>query len=145
MRRGHRIVNRGLVAAALTTLASGACEVQSLPTSPSALTIGITVYEHADYRGRSGHVTSDIKDLKDFEGPCLRSTGGDDPDVYAWNDCISSIRVAPGWRATLYRDDDFHGDRLEVTADIPNLQLAMGRCAKGGFNDCVTSIRIFGP
>ena len=67
------------------------------------------------------------------------------PPKFAWDDCISSIRVAPGWRATLYRNDDFNGDRLEVIGDIPNLQLAMGRCDKFGFNDCVTSIRVVRP
>ena len=127
-------------------LAVAACEdgTKSLPTSPSELATGVTVYEQADYRGQSAHVTQDIKDLKVFEGPCfLRET--DYRDIYTWDDCISSIRLAPGWRATLFRDDDFKGDRLEVTGDISNLQLAAGKCDKGGFNDCVTSIRVFTP
>jgi hypothetical protein len=34
--------------------------------------------------------------------------------------------VAPGWRAILFRDDDFDGDQLQVTADVPNLELAAG-------------------
>ena len=139
-------MTRRIVAVAITIVASGACEnLKSLPTSPSELTTGITIYEHADYRGRSAHVTSDIKDLKDFEGPCFLRSNEYSPDEFAWDDCVSSIRVAPGWRATLFRDDDFDGDRLEVTADIPNLQLVTGRCDKGGFNDCVTSIRVFRP
>jgi hypothetical protein len=124
-----------------------ACQ-KSLPTAPSELTTGITIYQHADYLGESAHVTQDIKDLKDFKGPCERigysGVVGSPVDSHdEWDDCISSIRVSPGWRATVYRDDDFDGDRLEVTGDIPNLQLVSGKCDKGGFNDCVTSIRVF--
>jgi hypothetical protein len=97
----------------------------------------------------SAHVTQDIKDLKDFKGPCERIEYSGVPGSpvethHEWDDCISSVRVSPGWRATLYRDDEFHGDRLEVTSDTPSLQLVPGKCDKGGFNDCVTSIRVFG-
>jgi hypothetical protein len=53
--------------------------------------------------------------------------------------------VAPGWQALLYRDDDFDGDLLRVTQDVPNLTLSRGDCDKGGFNDCVTSIRLIRP
>jgi hypothetical protein len=133
---GQLIVSGGLV------LLPG-CQ-ESLPVGPSDLSNGIVVYEHANYLGESAHITQDIKDLKDFKGPCLEFEGGPyggtTKDV--WNDCISSIRVAPGWRATLYRDDDFKGDRLELTEDVPNLEMTSGRCDKGGFNDCVTSLHI---
>jgi hypothetical protein len=121
---------------------------KSLPTAPSELTGGVVVYEHADYLGKSAHITEDTKDLKDFKGPCVEfesdgAGSGTTKDV--WNDCISSIRVAPGWRAVLYRDDDFDGDQLQLTEDTPNLQRAGGDCSKGGFNDCATSIRLFRP
>jgi hypothetical protein len=94
-------------------------------------------------------LTSDVRDLRDYKGPCewsvTTTTPGGTP-VYTsgsnWNDCVSSIRVAPGWRATIYRDDDFHGDSLELTADAPNLQLVPGSCPHDGFNDCITSIRV---
>ena len=121
---------------------------KSLPTGPSDLMTGIVVYEHAHYVGESAHITNDVKDLKDFKGPCERFSSGFDGSSEVqrqWDDCVSSIRVAAGWRATLYRDDDFHGDRLDVAADVPNLRFALGRCDKGGFNDCVTSIRVFRP
>jgi hypothetical protein len=120
---------------------------KSLPVAPSDLMQGIVVYEHANYLGESAHVTQDIKDLKDFKGPCIHfeTTGTTTSTSNVWNDCISSIRIAPGWRAVLYRDDDFKGDQLEVTGDVANLQLAAGRCDKGGFNDCVTSLRLFAP
>jgi hypothetical protein len=61
----------------------------------------------------------------------------------AWSvdDCISSVRVTPGWRATLYRDDDFTGDHLDI-----NLQLVAGRCDHQGiqrlhnFNPAISTL-----
>ncbi|HVH54656.1 MAG TPA: hypothetical protein VM791_00275 [Vicinamibacterales bacterium] len=133
--------------AVLCAIATGAalflvaCGLEELPTVPGELTTGIAIYEHADYAGASALITEDIKDLKDVEGPCEKSSGDDVDET--WNDCISSIRLAPGWQATLFRDDGYEGEQLEVTGDIPNLELVMGRCEKGGFNDCVTAIRVF--
>jgi len=121
-----------------------ACQ-KSLPTAPSDLTYGVVVYEHAEYQGASAHITSDIGDLKNIKGPCASpdSSGTDGSVREEWNDCISSIRVAPGWGARLYKDDGFDGEQLEVIADTPNLTAAAGHCSKGGFNDCTTAIRIF--
>jgi hypothetical protein len=143
-RRARTRVRGAMAVAALALLAG--CQ-KSLPTAPSDLTTGVIVYEHANYGGASAHITSDIKDLKTFKGPCLEfdSSGGTTTSSDVWNDCISSVRVAPGWRVTLFRDDDFDGDRLEVSADIANLELSAGSCSKGGFNDCVTSIRLIRP
>jgi hypothetical protein len=122
-----------------------ACQ-QTLPMAPSELEAGIIVYEHADYLGASAHITQDIRDLKAFKGPCVVSdsdSNGVTTTTEVWDDCVSSVRVAPGWWARLYRDDDFNGDRIIVTGDTPNLRVAEGRCDKGGFNDCATSIRLF--
>ena len=133
----------GVIAAALLL----GCE-KTLPTAPSEFSEGIVVYQHANYLGRSAHVTSDLRDLKDFRGPCERSdtdSNGNSTTIEEWNDCISSVRVAPGWRATFYEHDGFRGDRLEVTGDMSNLQLAPGECSHGGFNDCTSSIRLVRP
>jgi hypothetical protein len=123
-----------------------ACQ-KSLPTAPSDLTFGVVVYEHAGYQGASAHITTDIADLKNFKGPCVKTDSSGPPGSISsrdeWNDCISSIRVAPGWAARLYKDDGFDGDQLEVTADISNLTDVPGNCSKGGFNDCATAIKIF--
>lgn len=75
-----------------------ACQ-KSLPTAPSELTTGITIYQHADYLGESAHVTADIKDLKDFKGPCERieysgAPGSPVETHHEWDDCISSVRVS---------------------------------------------------
>jgi hypothetical protein len=124
----------------LAALAPG-CEDPELPFSPSSLDTGIVLFEHANFHGNSAHITSDIRDLREFQGPCLHDDGegGGGRD---WNDCVSSIRVAPGWRATLYRGTGFDDDELEITADVPNLQLVDGDCPHDGMNDCISSVRV---
>jgi hypothetical protein len=116
------------------------CDDNKLPTEPTELTAGVVIYEHSNFMGRSAYLAGDIKDLRDFDGPCVHSDGEDSINV--WDDCVSSIRVAPGWRAVLYQDDDFHGQQLTVTTDVENLTFSPGRCDKGGFNDCTTSVRV---
>jgi hypothetical protein len=124
----------------VTGLAPG-CETAELPFAPSPLETGIVLYEHAIFQGNSAHLTGDIPDLREFKGPCAHDDGegGVSRD---WNDCVSSVRVAPGWRATIYRDDNFRDDALELTVDVPNLQLVAGDCPHDGLNDCVSSVRV---
>jgi hypothetical protein len=133
--------------AGLSTSLVVACRQEKLPTAPSDLMTGIAIYEHANFQGRSSQVARDISDLKDVSGPCEHETSGDfGTTTYRdWNDCISSIRVAPGWRATVYRDTGFDGQSLEVTQDVPNLQLVPGTCSHDGLNDCISSIRVRQP
>ena len=126
----------------LLALSIGCGEHATLPTAPSELVTGVVVYEHANFRGASAHITADIPDLDHFDGPCYHSGGSDNADYYDWNDCISSVRVAPGWSATLYRADDYRDDSITVTADVPNLATVAHDCSGGGLNDCVTSIRV---
>jgi hypothetical protein len=117
---------------------------KSLPSAPSELLTGVTLYEHANFLGRSAHLTSDVRDLKDFDGPCehTSSDANGTSTVYNWNDCASSIRVAPGWRVEAYRDDNFRGQSISASADVPNLQLVTGTCDHDGLNDCITSVRV---
>jgi hypothetical protein len=125
---------------ALAALAHG-CTPEELPMAPSSLTAGIILYEHANFLGNSAHLTGDIPDLRDFRGPCLED--GEDSSSRDWNDCVSSVRVAPGWRATLYRGADYHDDALEITEDVANLQLVrIHDCDEGGLNDCISSVRV---
>ncbi len=140
-----QVTARAAFTALLALAAGGAgCENPRLPTGPSELTSGIVVYEDANFRGQSAHITGDVRDLADVRGPCEHydsdATGG--RYYYDWNDCISSVRVAPGWRATLFRDDNFRDDSLEITADVANLQLERHDCPHDGLNDCVTSVRV---
>ena len=99
---------------------------------------GITIYLHADYAGPSQAVNHDVRDLEKVEGPCSSRAEGEQP---TWSDCMSSVRVEPGWSVTLYRDDDFKGRSVTLTADTPNLTMLPGPC-DGSFNDCVSSIRV---
>ena len=138
------------VSIVLIAMSVAACQ-KELPTGPTpeqeqALGIvGIIVYEDVNYGGESAVITRDISDLTDFKGPCSRYSGSSPTLEFSWNDCISSVRVAPGWRATLYRDDGYRDDSLEVDADVPDLRRAPHDCPKGGLNDCVTSVRVKRP
>jgi hypothetical protein len=139
------LITRAALVLAFAATAT-AC-LRSLPTAPSELVTGIIVYEHRNFRGRSAHVTRDIRDLKDFRGPCRHvSGGGFGPDVVTierdWNDCISSVRVAPGWRATLYRDANYRDDSITTSEDIPDLEEVTHNCPRGGLDDCISSVRV---
>ena len=134
----------GLALALLVAVFAHGCK-DRLPTAPSDFSTGVIVYEHADYLGASAHISADTPDLSDFKGPCVNvdNDGSRDDD---WEDCISSIRVAAGWRATLYRDRNYHDDSIEITEDMPNLELVRQHdCPKGGLNDCVSSLRVRRP
>jgi Beta/Gamma crystallin len=71
----------------------------------------------------------------------MQTTGGDGQvlDVGRYNvgqlsfgnDMISSVKVPPGWKVTLYRHADFQGDTRELTADTRALP---------DFNDETSSI-----
>jgi peptidase inhibitor family I36 len=106
---------------------------------PTPLDEGVILYIHADFVGSSQQVNSDVADFGDVEGPCVVSS--DDGSTATWDDCISSIRVLPGWRARLYRDPDFRGASIEVTEDLHDLTAVSGPC-HGTFNDCASSIRV---
>jgi hypothetical protein len=105
------------------------------PTPPDQ---GIVIYIHAQFAGPSQEMNADAPDLQQVEGPCSTGEEGARP---TWSDCVSSVRVLPGWSATLYRDDDFRGNSVTVTADTPSLRQLPGPC-DGSFNDCVSSIRV---
>jgi hypothetical protein len=146
----RRVASAPRALALLLALLSPSCDQESLPAAPSDVTSGVTLYEHANYEGESALVTRSIGNLGDFNGPCALESGGGPPTyvsttVFDWNDCISSVRIAPGWRAVVYRDDDYDGDSLEVTGDLPNLLLVRGDCDHDGMNDCISSISVTPP
>lgn len=103
----------------------------------------VTVFRDADMRGRSARFIGEVRDLKG-EG---------------WNDQISSIEVAPAsmrgpWRedrspvwgreqvpsegACFYQDSDFRGQYFCAPRG------ATFRALPRGFNDRISSIRVFG-
>ena len=134
---------------AFVCLFLASCEGQiKLPTAPSDLTVGIVIYRDENYQGFSSHVTEDIADLDDVEGGCFRLTGGSPPGGTGgggelhWDDCITSVRIAPGWEAHLYEDPNFEGEDLLVLEDIADLDRVLGPCGDD-FDDCASSIRVF--
>jgi hypothetical protein len=119
-------------------LAAAACGGDVVAIGPTPVDQGIVVFLHADFVGPSQAMNVDVADLGRVEGPCTSGSEGETP---TWADCVSSIKVMPGWSATLYRDKDFKGERVLVTSDAPNLRSLPGPC-KDTFNDCVSSIRV---
>jgi hypothetical protein len=115
-----------------------ACGGGPQPLGPTALDEGIVVFMHAGFRGTSQLVGGDVTDLTRVEGPCNISEDG---STGTWNDCISSIRLQPGYYARLYGDKNFRGAVLEVAGDVSDLGALKGDCS-GSFDDCVSSIRV---
>jgi hypothetical protein len=117
-----------------------ACGAERQPLGPTALDDGIVVYIHAGFRGSSQAIATDVPNLDRVEGPCAKGDG--ESTTLSWDDCISSIRVMPGWGVTAYRDRDFKGTALELTADSVDLSAVSGSC-DGSHNDCISSLRVY--
>ncbi len=66
---------------------------------------GVCVYNEENFRGRS---------------QCWAS-GADLSDLGSWDDDIASVRVFGGGEMIAYRDKRFHGDRIVIDRDTPNL------------------------
>jgi hypothetical protein len=118
-----------------------------LPAAPSDLSSGIVIYRDANFLGASAHITADVSNLEDVRGPCVRTESDADGNTSSkdsWDDCASSVRVAPGWRATLYEDPNYKGWAADVGEEnVANYQLVRGPCTRDTFNDCASSIRVF--
>jgi peptidase inhibitor family I36 len=109
---------------------------------PTPADQGIVIYVNADFAGPSQAVNVDVPNLEQVQGSCSKGQEGEQP---TWSDCISSVKVLPGWSATLFRDADYKGPSVTLTADTPNLRDLSGPCGRDGFNDCVSSIRVSHP
>ena len=125
----------------LLAASSFACSTKGkeLPAGPETVETGVVIYEGANYEGRSALISESVGDLAAFSGPCFPPEGVGPSN---WNDCISSIRIGTGWRATVYTSPNFTGKSLSVTGDQPNLQLVAGDCDHDGMNDCISSIAL---
>jgi len=131
----QRLVSASIAAVFVAAAACGS--VPSLgPTPPGE---GIVFYLHADFTGPSQALNVDVPNLGKVQGSC--SSGGEG-EMPHWGDCISSVKVMPGWKAILYRDENYRGASVVVDADIPNLRDVRGPCDNDSFNDCVSSIRV---
>ncbi len=121
----------------VVALAAAACG--SIPAlGPTPADQGVVMYVHADFAGPSQALNIDVPDLGKVQGSCTSGAEGETP---TWSDCVSSVKVMPGWSATLYRNANYKGESVSVTADTPNLRNLPGPC-RDTFNDCVSSIRV---
>lgn len=82
---------------------------------------GVILYEDQDYRGREAFLSQDTDDMRHLD---------------VGNDRASSIRVAPGCQATLFKNARFTGGSVVIEYDTPDL----GRTRVG--NDSVSSIEV---
>ncbi|MFQ6601457.1 beta-1,3-glucanase family protein [Flavobacterium sp. C3NV] len=93
----------------------------STPSVPATTDV-ITVYKDCNYTGFSGGLT-----IGDYNLARLNTLG-------VLNDDISSIKVAQGFQAILYQDDNFTGASTVINSD--------NSCLNTTWNDKVTSVRI---
>lgn len=93
----------------------------STPSVPATTDV-ITVYKDCNYTGFSGGLT-----IGDYNLARLNTLG-------VLNDDISSLKVAQGFQAILYQDDNFTGASTVINSD--------NSCLNATWNDKVTSIRI---
>jgi hypothetical protein len=122
----------------VVALVAAGCGSRFQTLGPTPAGEGIVIYMHADFVGPSQGINVDVADLGKVEGSC---SGGGEGETPTWAHCVSSVKVLPGWSATLYRDRNYKGDSVSVTSDTPNLKTLRGPC-KDTFNDCVSSIRV---
>jgi hypothetical protein len=131
-RRRSGAIRAWLAAAVLgTACAAGPTE----PTAPFGQ--GVSLYPDSLYRGKTVTIDGDVSDLSRLRGPC----GGSDDEPSHFEDCVSSLRIPPGWSATVFRDRKFGGASVTYTEDVPDLDIVDGPC-RPGFNDCISSIRV---
>jgi hypothetical protein len=88
---------------------------------------GVCVYERSRYEGRSQCWTSgtDISDL----------------NASNWGDRISSIRVFGHGRLIGYRESDFHGERIVIDHDTPDIGIFAMR-SSGNWNHEISSLQV---
>lgn len=119
-----------------------ACGSRPQTLGPTPADEGIVIYIHSGFRGTSQAIAVDVRNLGAVEGPCAKGGGSDSTPTLSWDDCVSSIKVLPGWGATIYPDRDFKGTPLELTADATDLSATRGSC-DGSYNDCVSSVKVY--
>jgi hypothetical protein len=126
------------VIVALSVILGAACG--SIPAlGPTPAGEGIVIYVHADFAGPSQALNVDVPDLGRVQGSCTSGAEGETP---TWADCVSSVKVMPGWSATFYRNARYRGESVTLTADTPNFKDLRGPCDKDTFNDCASSVRV---
>ncbi len=123
----------------LTLLASGCGVPQEEELEPHAsMSLGtvqsglnaeyVAVYPHDGYTGTPMNLPAGDYDYYFLTMPWFG----------VGNDTISSVKVPPGWKATLYSDAGFRGAQKVLTQDTD-------LWATGSFNDMTSSVRVEAP
>lgn len=142
----ERLNGTRLTASFLVLMMLAACE--GSPIDPTGLvpSTGILVFARADYRGPYRNFVRDVSDLKlvdDEPQPAASECASKIFGQEFWTDCVSSIRVADGWRAVVYQHDTFRGDSLTVTSDIPDLsRIPLPSDSTWTWDEVISSIRV---
>jgi hypothetical protein len=89
----------------------------------------VIFYEHCGYGGRAGYVNS---------GNTINRL------ERSWNDTISSIKIPPGFKVTLWEDNDQRGNSIQFTNNVDCLLNYRYRGRGGNWNDQVTGLRVEG-
>lgn len=95
--------------------------VTAPPTAEPNPNLGVTLFEHKDYRGKQAKFVTDV--------PNLRNT-------YFGQDIATSAKVDRGCRAILYEHPNYQGREIVLLGDAANLSGTSVR------NDTVSSLRI---
>jgi hypothetical protein len=95
------------------------------------------MYEHPRFKGAFIVLTADVPDVDDLEDGCPAGWA----NTLNWDHCVSSIRVAPGWTATIYEHRRYGGASLTIMSDVEDLDDLGGPCGDD-WDDCISSLRV---
>lgn len=77
-----------------------------------------------------------------FTGELLRITEDTD-SLLGFNDDVSSLRVAPGWKIEVFQNDNQTGASQTFTADTADLSASLTiSCPGGTWSDCMSSVKV---
>ncbi|MEO5686629.1 MAG: peptidase inhibitor family I36 protein [Burkholderiaceae bacterium] len=106
---------------ASTDSANNAVDTAAAIATAAAAASPVCFYEHVNYQGASFCASVDSNWV-----------GG------AWNDRVSSVKVAAGYKVTLFQDINYGGKSLVLNGDTTNLVTL-------GFNDAASSFKLTAP
>lgn len=107
---------------AKTTLNVNVNGSATVPTTTKAETGVVYIYQDINYGGRVAALNVGEYRLSDLQAKGF------------WNDDLSSLKVADGYQAILYADDNFQGETRTITSDTSWIG--------NDFNDVMSSIKV---
>jgi hypothetical protein len=132
------MTSRGIWALAISLILC-ACGGGPAAPSPADIGDGVTIFADPQFRGLSTILPADVEDLDDLVAGCYK--GGTFDFHVNFDDCISSLRIPPGRKVTVYEDPRYRGDSVTFMSDVTDLEDVRGPCG-GDWDDCISSIRV---